>query len=130
MTPRLKLLSVLLLCCLLLVLPGTCSAYTITTEELTRLETIFNQLESNNNEQGKKLERASELLQKSEKQIQLLNEKLTIAEQSINQAQNSLEKVNKSFSEYERESKKEKNRLTWQRNLFAGIALYAIFSRN
>ena len=112
---------------LLLALPyGICSAAEITTAELDRLEVIFNQLEQNNNEQSTKLEKASALLTKSESQINLLSEKLKQAEQSIILAQNSLEKANQSLQQLERENKSEKRRMAWQRNLFAGLAVYAL----
>lgn len=112
---------------LLLALPhGICSAAEITTVELDRLEAIFDQLERNNSEQSTKLEKASALLAKSESQINLLSEKLKQAEQSIILAQNSLEKANRSLEQLGRENKSEKRRLTWQRNLFAGLAVYAL----
>jgi hypothetical protein len=92
-------------------------AHEITDQELTRLEQIFNQLEINNNEQAKKLERASELLLKSEKQINLLSEKLNLAEKSIVQTQDSLVKANQFLTQYEKEVKRERNKLKFERNL-------------
>ena len=107
----------------LLWLPCAGSAAEITDQELTRLDQIFEQLESNNNEQSRKLGRASELLRKSETQINLLSEKLKQAEQSISQAQNSLVKANQSLDKYE----KEVNKIKWQRNiLLIGISVFAL----
>jgi septal ring factor EnvC (AmiA/AmiB activator) len=114
MARKLVILSLLLLLCCV---PSIGMAAEITDQELTRLEAIFNQLESNNKTQETKLMRASELLKKSETQINLLNEKLSLAEQSISQAQNSLAKANQSLQAYEKEVKRERNKLKFERNL-------------
>lgn len=125
---RKLLLSFVFLLLLLVYSPGISYAaeYQITEQELTRLEQIFQTLENNNNKQAEQLERASNLLQKSEKQILLLNEKLMLAEQSIAQAQNSLEKANKSFKEYEKEVKRETNKLKLQRDICLAGLIYVL----
>ena len=97
--------------------PCTGMAAEITTAELDRLDQIFEQLESNNQEQTKKLERASDLLKRSENQINLLSEKLKQAEVSLQTAQGSLELANKSLAIFEREQKAKINRLKFERNM-------------
>lgn len=128
MTP----LKILLLSFLLLALPiSSCMAqtYSVTEQELTRLETIFEQLESNNKQQEQKLLKASELLMKSEQQILSLSERLTKAEQSINQAQNSLQKANESLSKYEKETQAEIKALKLQRTILGATIAYLLIKK-
>lgn len=103
---------------------GICSAAEITTDELNRLDQIFQQLEQNNNAQQEKLQRASALLLQSEKQILQLSERLTKAEQSITAAQNSLQRANESFKRYEQEVKAEIQKNKLQRDVAIVAAIF------
>lgn len=117
---------------------GTCSAqYQMTEQELSRLETIFNQLEANNNalltelSQSKqdlqtarqRLEQYRQDLQKLQAQLQELKEQSKLAKQELQTANNLLQKANEYLDQYAKEVKKEQTRLTWQRNLFAAAAI-------
>lgn len=127
-------LSLLLLCVWL----PTCSAQTLylETEEWTRLKTIFQQLEANNQAQleiseqlktaltsdRQKLEESrTELarLQKESAELKLLlidqTEKLTLAQNSLLTAQDSLQKANESLNKLEKEDKREIRWLKVQR---------------
>ena len=123
-------ISSLLLCCLLLLGSyGTCSAtamYQLTESQLTQLENNIKQLELNNSEQEKQLQKVSELLLRSDKQTQILSEKLTVAEQSVIQAQKSLKTANESLQKLEQAEKSKIRALTFQRDiLIVGLAYMA-----
>lgn len=134
---KIKSISSLLLCCLLLVsLGGTCGAtatYQITESQLTQLEQDLTQLEKNNQQQEQQLEKVNQLLQQSNNQITLsdqqivkLNQQLAIANNSINRAQIALQETNKSFEILEKAEKAKIRTLTLQRDiLIVGIIAIA-----
>lgn len=93
-----------LFCCLLVFQHGICSAektYQITETQLTQLEQIFNQLETNS------IQSQAELTTLKE-QVKTLNSQLAELKQSTVQAQNSLSEANKSLAKYEAEIKQER----------------------
>lgn len=128
-----KIVSLLLLCCLLALWPGTCLAadYRITDQELTKLEQIFNQLEQSNDKllnelslsqqdlktAKVKLEEYQKDLAVLQTQLRQLREESTKARANLQQAQISLEKANESLNKFEKEARLENNRLRTQRNL-------------
>ena len=118
-----KSICILLVVCLLS-LPATCFAagYTVTNQELTRLEQIFNKLQSN----SIKLEQES---QKQKIQLQTLNIQLTQAESSISQTQSSLARANESLQQSVREVKKIKAQRTAAAVVAVAGLLYAVFKK-
>jgi len=134
-----KLLSILLLCFLLLVQPGICSAmYQISETELTQLDSNLIQLQNLNSQlltdlelsktdlqtARQKLEKYQADLKTLQNQLLQLKNESTLAKTDLTTAQALLKIANESLQKYEQEVKSEKTRLTWQRNLFAGLALY------
>lgn len=141
-------LSLLLLC----VFVSTCSAQTLylETEEWTRLKTIFQQLEANNQAQleisdqlktaltsdRQKLEESRkelERLQRESAELKLLliaqTEKLTAAQTSLLTAQDSLQKANESLNKLEKEDKQQIRWLKVQR-FFLTVGLgYALIHK-
>jgi len=127
-----KILSSVLLCLLLLSLPITCGAqamYQLTESQLTQLENNINQLEKNNLQQEAQLQKVSDLLVRSDKQITILQEKLTLAENSIGQAQSALQVANKSFEKLEQAEKSKIRALTLQRNLLIVGIIGMVFNK-
>lgn len=124
-----SILSLVLCLLLLATLGGTCGAqamYQLTESQLTQLESNINQLELNNSEQEKQLQKVSELLVMSDKQTQILSEKLTLAEQSIMRAQSDLQIANESLEKLEKAEKSRIRALTFQRDiLIVGLAYMA-----
>lgn len=144
----------LLLCCLLVSVPGTCSAAEqeemkpISSSELTELMEISNQLSSTTTQQlqnylelKKQLDISKQLIVSSQKQIVDYQNLTTDLTNSLNKAlqenketKNSLTELNKSFSEYQREVRstidKEKaahRRDNLIRNVIIGALLYDKF---
>lgn len=138
---RKKLFCMLLVCLLSVSWGGSCIAasYTITDAELTRLETIFEQLKINNQklqtdlaESKVNLLTAKNKLDESQKQLETLQIQLSqLREESSKakaesmKAQDSLAKANQSLQEYEREVKGQIKSLTWQRNLLGILVIVA-----
>lgn len=131
----------LLLCCVLVSFSGSASAqaeYRITETELTRLEQIFNQLESNNQALLTDLEisqqdltTARQRLVSYQQELELLQKQLLTlkaesakARSELEQANNLLGKASASLVKYEAEVRSEIKSLKWQRNgliVLAGI---------
>ena len=89
---------------LLVFQPTTCSAektYQITETQLTQLEQIFNQLETNS------IQSQTELTT-LKAQVKLLNNQLTELKKSTVQAQNSLQNANRSLEMLDKEIKAER----------------------
>ena len=127
-----KLKTISLLLCLLLVLPsvGFCSAtYQITAEQLTALEQNLNKLESinktlmlNSDESKVDLLKALSELKQLKEQLKLSLTETTAARQDLQKANQSLEQVNQSLRTLEQQEKKlKRNNVILQ--LVAGIAI-------
>ena len=111
--------------CLLVFQPTNCSAektYQITETQLTQLEMIFNQLETNSIQSQAELITLRQQLQISKSQLAELRQQTQIA-------QNSLQNANKSLAKYEAEIKAERQRAKIDKYKYAlyGILIgYAI----
>ena len=135
------LLSVLFACLLVLVSAGTCSAqYSLTDQELTRLEQIFQQLDENNRQLLIELSESKTDLQTArlklgeyqqdlaalQNQLLTLKTELTAAKQNLLTAQDLLQKANKSLQAYEQEVQSEIRGLKLQRGiLIVGLGYIA-----
>lgn len=86
--------------------------YQISEEQLTQLETVFQNLKVVQNEQ--------------EQQIKMLKSQLIESETAIRQSETSLQKANRSLQESAAEAKREHDRLERQRNMWAAFALIAV----
>ena len=121
-------------CLLLALFAGTCSAettYQVTETELTRLDQIFDRLQTNNNQlltdlQESKTDLTTVQLQLEEyqtelvtlqNQLQQLKTESTQAKQSLLTAQASLVKANISLQVYEQEVKSETRKLKAERDI-------------
>lgn len=123
--------------CLLLSFPQVswASGYTITEEQLTRLEaniselqTINNRLQKESSQQKKRMEEletqlteAQTELQKAREQSSLLGNQLKELERTSIRQEESLRIANESLAAYEKENNKTQKRLKAQRNLAYGI---------
>ena len=133
---------VLLFCLSVLPAAGYCSdaVYPITETELTRLDQIFNQLSSNNQQLLQQLaaskldlETSRQQLLTYQKELEALQTQLTqlrnelgTAKTQLEAAQNSLQRANESFEQYNKEVQLQIKSLKWQRNALA-IATLAAF---
>lgn len=108
----------------LLSLPFTCFAagYTVPETDLTRLEQIFNKLQSNSEMQAQELK-------KQKIQLQTLKSQLTQAENSIQATQNSLQRANESLQQSAREVKKIKAQRTAAVVVAVAGLLYAVVKK-
>ena len=118
-----KLHTLFLLCffCLLVFQPGICSAektYQITETQLTQLEQIFNQLETNS------IQSQTELTT-LKAQVSLLNNQLAGLKLSTVQAQNSLQEANKSLEMLEQEIKQERREAQIEKYKYAVYGIIA-----
>lgn len=86
--------------------------YQISEEQLTQLETVFQNLKVAQNEQ--------------EQQIEMLKSQLIESETAIRQSETLLQKANESLKESAAEAKMEHDRLERQRNMWAAFALIAV----
>lgn len=117
-----KSICILLVLCLLS-LPLTCfAAYTATEAELTRLEIVFDKLQSNSARQEQES-------QKQKMQLKTLNSQLTQAENSIQATQSSLARANESLQQSAREVKKIKAQRTAAVVVAVAGLLYAVFKK-
>ncbi|WP_229778457.1 peptidase M24 [Acidaminococcus fermentans] len=123
--------------CLLLSFPQVswASTYSITEEELTRLEaniselqTINNRLQKESSQQKKRMEEletqltaAQSELQKAMEQSSLLGNQLKELERTSIRQEESLRIANESLAAYEKENNRTQKRLKAQRNLAYGI---------
>lgn len=123
--------------CLLLSFPQVswASGYTITEEELTRLEAniselqiINNRLQKESSQQKKRMEeletqltKAQSELQKAREQSSLLGNQLKELERTSIRQEESLRIANESLAAYEKENNRTQKRLKAQRNLAYGI---------
>lgn len=123
--------------CLLLSFPQVswASTYTITEEELTRLETNITELQTINirlqkesSQQKKRMEEletqlteAQTELQKAREQSSLLGNQLKELERTSIRQEESLRIANESLAAYEKENNRTQKRLKAQRNLAYGI---------
>ena len=126
-----------MLLCLLLSFPQVswASGYTITEEQLTRLEanitelqTINNRLQKESSQQKKRMEeletqltKAQSELQKAREQSSLLGNQLKELERTSIRQEESLRIANESLAAYEKENNRTQKRLKAQRNLAYGI---------
>lgn len=126
-----------MLLCLLLSFPQVswASGYTITEEELPRLEaniselqTINNRLQKESSQQKKRMEeletqltKAQSELQKAREQSSLLGNQLKELERTSIRQEESLRIANESLAAYEKENNRTQKRLKAQRNLAYGI---------
>ena len=126
-----------MLLCLLLSFPQVswASTYSITEEELTRLEaniselqTINNRLQKESSQQKKRMEEletqltaAQTELQKAREQYNRLGSQLKDLERTSIRQEESLRIANESLAAYEKENNKTRKRLKAQRNLAYGI---------
>ena len=133
-------ISAFLFLCFLSV--GTCYAnqYTISEEELMKLEQNLTILEQHNETlkailttQDSELTEALNLLTKSQEELMKLRNELKIARQETQSARNSLETANlelakaaASFRELEKERDRTENRLRNQRNIWEVLCLVAV----
>lgn len=124
-----KSLSLLLCLALLVALPGygLAAEYTITEQELTELDQIFDQLQNNNNQLSTDLATSKVDLQKVQSQLLLLKDESTKAKQELLIAQSLLNAANQSLEKSEREERAKQRTLKWQRDLwFVGMLYFAI----
>jgi peptidoglycan hydrolase CwlO-like protein len=130
-----KLLScIALLLCLLLLSPTVCLAFTISTDELNKLDSNLTQLQSINNQLVIDLQLSKQDLQtaKSESaqlklQLTQLQTESTKAKNDLAQAQNSLATANGLLKKYEAETNAEIASLKLQRiGLIVGLLYFAI----
>lgn len=133
-----------LLLCLLLSFPQVswASTYTITEEELTRLETNINELQNINNRlqmesslQKKRMEEletqlneAQTELQKAREQSNRLGSQLKDLERTSIRQEESLRIANESLAAYEKENNRTQKRLKAQRNMAYGIGTVLLVS--
>ena len=133
-------ISAFLFLCLLSV--GTCYAnqYTISEDELMKLEQNLTILEQHNETlkailttQDSELTEALNLLMKSQEELTKLKAELQIARSETQSARKSLEianeelqKASQSFKQYEAERDKTENRLRNQRNIWEVLCLVAV----
>ena len=126
-----------LLLCLLFFFPQVswASTYSITEEELTRLEaniselqTINNRLQKESSQQKKRMEEletqltaAQTELQKAREQYNRLGSQLKDLERTSIRQEESLRIANESLAAYEKENNRTQKRLKAQRNLAYGI---------
>lgn len=129
---------------LFLALSGTCSAgtYVVTEDELTRLETVFQELKSTNailmadsTKSQADLIRALKLLRESQDELKKLQSLLTtlqaestLAKNDLRQANEELAKAKQSFAAYAKEQKRLRTERTiWM--IVAGAAGYFAISK-
>jgi septal ring factor EnvC (AmiA/AmiB activator) len=120
----------LLLCLCLAAMPTTAYAatYQITDEQLTKLETIFNQLQIINSQLQSDLTLSKQDLMKLDKQLAQLQEELKLAKSDLAQSQLALTKANTYLATYEKQVNKEIASLKFQRNAaIIGGLLFLIF---
>lgn len=117
-----KSICILLVVCLLS-LPAICFAADYNQDqELTKLEVIFDRLQSNSIKQEQEF-------QKQKIQLQTLNSQLKQAENSIQATQNSLQRANESLQQSAREVKKIKSQRTAAVVVAIAGLLYAVFKK-
>lgn len=128
---RKKLFCVLLSLWLLVVSSGISAAQTmeIQDNEVMRLEQIFNQLATNNEQQQNELEQSKQDLLESKRLTADLLTATKEAKISMVAAQASLEKANLSLNQYEKETKREITKLKMERNLSILLAVFAFVKR-
>lgn len=139
---RQRLLSALLcLCVLLWPVTGWAATYTVTEDELTRLETVFRELKSTNEilmqdstKSQQDLIKALKLLNESQAELKLLQNRLVQlqnesqeAKNSLKQASNELAKANQSFEAYAKEQKKIQARQKTERAVWMIVAAGAFY---
>ncbi|WP_371378967.1 hypothetical protein [Sporomusa aerivorans] len=137
-----KLLSLLLVACLLVLPLGTCSAAeqmylisdsqltqleqnsTILRDKLTKLEDTLTQSQTDLRESRLELEACQvELTALQEKSTALVIES-EMLKANLEASEKSLTKMTGYIDQLEKQVRSKINKLTWQRNLFAGAALY------
>lgn len=135
-----RLISLLL--CWLLLLPTTCGAasYQATTQDLTRLDQIFNELRTNNailmqdsTKSALDLIEASKQLKQSQRELQELKELLMrlqaesiAAKAELKQASDSLARANSELNQFASEQKTAQARLKTERTLWQVVAAVAV----
>lgn len=138
-----KITTLLLLSLLLFSWPvtGWAATYQVTEDELTRLETVFQELKSTNailmadsTKSQTDLIRALKLLKESQAELTKLSSLLTtlqaesnLAKNDLKQADAELAKANQSFEQYAKEQKKAQARLRTEKTFWmiaAGAATY------
>lgn len=137
-------LSAALLCLLLLPVAGFCSGtYQMTEEQLTTLESNLTTLQQDNAslsnmqiQSTEDLQKAQQLLMKSDNLIQMLQTQLTqlqtetaVLKQSLNETDKSLAKANQYLSQCENQLKSEKRQNTWLKYALIGVGAYALSRR-
>ncbi len=105
-----SILLLLVLCCLLWAGPCSAQSYEVTEAELTRLETIFQKLESCNSELMKDLAAL-------QTELELYMSEIAKARQDLAAAKSSLERANISLAQYEKEMKRKVRVVRQQRNV-------------
>lgn len=129
-------LALLFACCALQ--PGTCLAsgtYTVTEQELTTLEDNLTKLEEINQQSQtdltmlkSQLAKSQQALQQAEEKSQLLEKQLTELKLASRKQENLLQNANLSLQTYAAEEKATRLRIKAQRNAYAGLAVaLAIF---
>ncbi len=123
---RLKYALLFGFCLLLLLLFPSCTpayaaaeTYTITAEQLTRLETNLKQLETNS-------QRKQTLLESQSEQLKRLNERLKQSLQSNEETQKLLQNAEESLKQYEAEQQRKAAIKDRQRNAWAAAAGIAL----
>lgn len=130
---RLSFGSLLLMSALLFMLSsGTCSAatYSITGEELIRLESNLTQLQQYNKRSLAELQMLKTQLKTSQEELSLAGEQSTrlvmeLGELKLKseQAENLLKTANESLAEFAKEEQRTKRRLKRQRNIGYGLVI-------
>lgn len=107
--------TLLLACCFSAPVTGWAEepTYQITAAQLTQLESIFQQLKTQQQQQAQ--------------QIKTLKTQLTASENQIRQSQDSLQKANQSLQESAEEAKRTHDRLKRQRIIWGCVGLIAGF---
>lgn len=120
-----------LFCALMFFQSATCfaAAYTVTEEELTRLEENLEELSTITEGQEKELSGLRMSLYESRKESTKLSGELTDLKKVIDEQKISLEKAEKSFEEYVEEERKRQNKYRHQRNgAYCLMALIAVIA--
>ena len=119
-----------LLLCLLLSFPQVswASGYTITEEQLTRVEaniselqTINNRLQKESSQQKKRMEELETQLTKAQSELQKAREQSSLLGNQLKELERTSIRQEESLAAYEKENNRTQKRLKAQRNLAYGI---------
>lgn len=104
---------------------GADAAYQITDQEMTRLEDIFNQLETKQKQQQALLNQQEEQLETLSTQLKTSRTEIESSQKAVETLQTSLDAANASLRASADEAKQTQKRLERQRNTWAVAAVAA-----